>query len=192
MLENMGGKYCINTAHKKNVSLTKRLPDKTFPRQNVSIHNDYSIYCTVGWVYFGPFFKFSTKVPLRFFYPVTASSLVPTFWVMHYIRIKFFFFRIWTSWVSKDLEFYVDFTNINFPWWQNEPKKLFKKKEFIYYTGGPLWTDENLYHGISFLGAFCPFLKTEVASRLIRDCTKISFQKKNMARSENFQVIEVS
>jgi hypothetical protein len=35
-------------------------------------------------------------------------------------------------------------------------KKLFKKKEFLYYTGGPLSTDENLYPGISFLGAFCP------------------------------------
>jgi hypothetical protein len=63
------------------------------------------------------FFTFSTKVPLRFvtylpkvrkieknffFDPVTASSLVKTFWV-----------TIWTSWVSKDAEFYVDFKNIH-------------------------------------------------------------------------------
>jgi hypothetical protein len=34
-------------------------------------------------------------------------------------------------------------------------KKIFKKKEFLYYTGGPLCTGENLYPGISFLGAFC-------------------------------------
>jgi hypothetical protein len=54
---------------------------------------------------------FSTKVPLRFvaylpkvpkiskkklFDPVTASSLVMTFWVMHYIRVQNFLFTIWT------------------------------------------------------------------------------------------------
>jgi hypothetical protein len=75
-------------------------------------------------------FTFSTKVPLRFgtylkkstensnknvFDPVTASSLVTTFWVMHYIRVQNFLFTIWTSWVSKDAEFYVDFKNINSP-----------------------------------------------------------------------------
>jgi hypothetical protein len=84
---------------------------------------------TVGWVDFR-LFTFSTKVPLRFviylrkvpkiakkkfFDPVTASSLITTFWVMHYIRVKKFFFTIWTSWVSKDAEFYVDFKNINIP-----------------------------------------------------------------------------
>jgi hypothetical protein len=36
---------------------------------------------------------------------VTASSLVTTFWVMHYIRVQNFVFTIWTSWVSKDAEF---------------------------------------------------------------------------------------
>jgi hypothetical protein len=34
-------------------------------------------------------------------------------------------------------------------------KKLLKKKEFLYYTGGPLCTDNHLNPGISFLGAFC-------------------------------------
>jgi hypothetical protein len=34
--------------------------------------------------------------------------------VMHYIEVQNFFFTIWTSWVSKDAEFYVDFKNINF------------------------------------------------------------------------------
>jgi hypothetical protein len=29
-------------------------------------------------------------------------------------------------------------------------KKLLKKKEFLYYTGGPLCTEENLYPGIYF------------------------------------------
>jgi hypothetical protein len=53
----------------------------------------------------------------KFFYPMTASSLVMTFWVMHYIYKgpNFFFFTIWASWVSKDAEFYVDFKNINLP-----------------------------------------------------------------------------
>jgi hypothetical protein len=57
--------------------------------------------CTVGWVDIGT----RTKVPLGFvtylskvtkltkkcFDPVTASSLVKTFWVMHYIEFKIFF-----------------------------------------------------------------------------------------------------
>jgi hypothetical protein len=34
---------------------------------------------------------------------------------MHYIEVQHFFFTIWTSWVSKDAEFYVDFKNINLP-----------------------------------------------------------------------------
>jgi hypothetical protein len=39
-----------------------------------------------------------------------------------------FFLTIWTAWVSKDAEFYVDFKNIKLPWWQNAPKKkLFLK-----------------------------------------------------------------
>jgi hypothetical protein len=73
---------------------------------------------------------FSTQVPLtfvtclpkvakiatkQFLDPVTSSSLVTTFWVMHYIRVQTNFFTIWTSWVSKDGEFYVDFKNINIP-----------------------------------------------------------------------------
>jgi hypothetical protein len=87
-------------------------------------------HCPLGWVDFRLFFTFSTKVPLRFviylpkvpkiakkkfFYPVTASSLVTTFWVMHYIGVQNFLFTIWTSWVAKDAEFYVDFKNINLP-----------------------------------------------------------------------------
>jgi hypothetical protein len=58
----------------------------------------------VGW--FWTFFTFSTKAPLRFVtclpkvpkiakkkvsHPVTASSLVTTFWVMHYIRVQHFY-----------------------------------------------------------------------------------------------------
>jgi hypothetical protein len=38
------------------------------------------------------------------------------------------FFTIWTSWVSKDAECYVDFKNINLPLWQNAPKKVIKDK----------------------------------------------------------------
>jgi hypothetical protein len=48
--------------------------------------------------------------------PVTASLLVKTFWVMHYTyKGPKIFFTIWTSWVSKDAEFYVNFKNINLP-----------------------------------------------------------------------------
>jgi hypothetical protein len=48
---------------------------------------------------------------------VTASSLVKTFWVMHYqyIEVQNFFFTILTSWVSKDAEFYIDFKKLNLP-----------------------------------------------------------------------------
>jgi hypothetical protein len=77
--------------------------------------------CTIGWVDIGT----RTKVPLKFVTyhskitkindPVTASSLVKTFWVMHYTEVQNFFPTIWTSWVSKDAEFYVDFKNINLP-----------------------------------------------------------------------------
>jgi hypothetical protein len=42
---------------------------------------------------------------------VTASPLVTTFWVTHYIRVQKILFTIWTSWVSKD----GDFKNINLP-----------------------------------------------------------------------------
>jgi hypothetical protein len=33
--------------------------------------------------------------------------------VMHYIRVRNFFLTIWSLWVSKDAEFYVDFKNTN-------------------------------------------------------------------------------
>jgi hypothetical protein len=34
---------------------------------------------------------------------------------------------------------------------------LFQDKDFRYYTGAPcIHSDENLYPGITFLGAFCP------------------------------------
>jgi hypothetical protein len=74
------------------------------------------------------FFTFSIKVPLRF---VTDLPKVPKkakkifcpsdlFIIGHgflghalYKGKKNFFFTIWTSWVSKDAEFYVDLKNIN-------------------------------------------------------------------------------
>jgi hypothetical protein len=61
------------------------------------------VQCTIGWVDFGLFFTFSTKVGTpeiyyisskstenskNFFDPVNASSLVTTFWVMHYRYIR--------------------------------------------------------------------------------------------------------
>jgi hypothetical protein len=86
-------------------------------------------YCTLGWVDFGLFYilnkstlaicyipsKSTENSKKNVFDPVTASSLVTTFWVMHHINVKKNFFTIWTSWVSKDAEFYVDFKNINLP-----------------------------------------------------------------------------
>jgi hypothetical protein len=57
----------------------------------------------------------STHNSKKNFYPVTASSLVTTFWGVHYtgIRVQKFLFTVWTLWVSKDAEFYIDFKNIN-------------------------------------------------------------------------------
>jgi hypothetical protein len=59
--------------------------------------------------------KIMKIIKKKYFDPVTASSLVKTFWVMHYIEVINCFFTIWTSWVSKDAIFYVDFKNINLP-----------------------------------------------------------------------------
>jgi hypothetical protein len=84
-------------------------------------------YCIIGWVYFGLFFIYNKSTPKicyipskstessnkKFLDPMTASSLVTTFWFMHYIRVQNFLVTIWTSWVSKDAEFYVNFKNIN-------------------------------------------------------------------------------
>jgi hypothetical protein len=66
---------------------------------------------------------------------------------MHYIRVQNILFTIWTSWVSKDAELYVDFKNINLPFWQNAPKEVIQEKRISLLhmcTGG------NLYPGISF------------------------------------------
>jgi hypothetical protein len=63
------------------------------------------MYCALGWVDFGLFYIFNTSTPeicylpskstenskKKFFHPVTTSSLVTTFWVMHYIRVQNFF-----------------------------------------------------------------------------------------------------
>jgi hypothetical protein len=40
---------------------------------------------------------------------------------------EIFLFTIWTSSVSKNSEFYVDFKNINLPLWQNAPKKRYSR-----------------------------------------------------------------
>jgi hypothetical protein len=64
------------------------------------------------------------------FDPVTASSLVTTIWVMHYIRVQNFLFTIWTSRVSKD--------------------EVIEEKRISLLHRGPLCAEENLYPGISF------------------------------------------
>jgi hypothetical protein len=67
-------------------------------------------YCIVGWVDFGLFlhlqqeYRYGTGTPENGFIPfkskenvnkkfdsVTASSLVPTFWIFHFIGVKTFF-----------------------------------------------------------------------------------------------------
>jgi hypothetical protein len=132
-------------------------------------HRTYTVYCRVGWIILDFFYIFIKNTPEicyipskgtensnKKFVPLTSSYLVMTFWVMHYIRLQHFFFY-----------------NMNFMGIQRRRilhrfqkykrtlvtkctlKKLFKKKEFLYYTGGPLRTDENLYTVKSFLGAFC-------------------------------------
>jgi hypothetical protein len=80
---------------------------------------------TVGWVDFGLIFKFSTKVPvpLRFITYLPKLPKIATTKIFNlvttpryaapYIRVQKFFFTKWTSWVSKDPGFYVDFKNIN-------------------------------------------------------------------------------
>jgi hypothetical protein len=69
---------------------------------------------------------------------VTFWGNVILFRVKHYIWVQTIFFIIWHLflWVSKDAEFNVDSKNINLPLWQNAPKKLFRKNEFLIYTRG--------------------------------------------------------
>jgi hypothetical protein len=145
-----------------------------FIKYNESLDNSWIIMNWFpGWVGFG-FFTFLTKVPLGF---VTYLPKVPkitknnffTQWPLHCWSRLFesctavykgpkFFFTTWTSWVLKSpAEFYVDFKKINLPLWQNAPEKSYSRKKnfFTTHAGGPLCTDENLYPGISFLGAFC-------------------------------------
>jgi hypothetical protein len=102
--------------------------------------------CRVGW--FWTFFKFSTKVPLRFVTylpkvpkiakknldPVTASSLVMTFWVMHYIYkgSKFFFSQFGL-----------------------QKKKLSRKKNVFSTQGAPCVQMKIFILEYLFLGAFC-------------------------------------
>jgi hypothetical protein len=70
-----------------------------------------------------------TKVPLRFVTYLLKVTKIneKVFWPSdHFIvgqnvlghalyRGQNIFFTIWTSWISKDAEFYVDFKNINLP-----------------------------------------------------------------------------
>jgi hypothetical protein len=82
----------------------------------------YILYCIVGWVDIGT----GTKVPLRFVTylskvtKITKKTHLPLHhWLKHFESCTILyrgptnFFTIWTSWVSKDAEFYVYFKNIN-------------------------------------------------------------------------------
>jgi hypothetical protein len=81
----------------------------------------------IGWVDFGLFYIYNKSTPeicdipskstknskKKFFF--TRDRFIMTFWVTHCIRVQKFLFAIWTPWVSKDAEFYIDFKNINLP-----------------------------------------------------------------------------
>jgi hypothetical protein len=84
----------------------------------------FYLYVVVGWVDIGT----RTKVPLKFvipylskvtkinekkcFDPVTASSLVKTFWVMHYKEVKKILFHNMDFMGIKRCRIFVDFKNI--------------------------------------------------------------------------------
>jgi hypothetical protein len=115
------------------------------------------------------FLTFSTKVPLRF---VTYLQKVPKiekkfFWSSHrfiigrnflghalYKSPNFFIHnmdfmgikrrRIWRRFQKYKLALVTKCTQ----------RKVFENEEFLYYSGVPLCTDENLYPGISFLVHF--------------------------------------
>jgi hypothetical protein len=99
-----------------------------YPYQHICMMKNFfllptgTVHSRVGW-FWTFFYNLNKSTPeicyiptkstenskTKFVVPVTASSLVTTFWVMYYIRVQKFFFTIWTSWGSKDAEFYVDF-----------------------------------------------------------------------------------
>jgi hypothetical protein len=114
---------------------------------------------------------FSRKVPLRFVTnlpkvakiakkilldPVSASSLVTTFWIMHYVRVKIFFSQYVLLHRYQKIQNFTQISKLKtYLGDKMHLKKQFKKKEFLYYTGGTLCTGGTLYPGISLLGAFC-------------------------------------
>jgi hypothetical protein len=49
------------------------------------------------------------------------------------------FFIKWGSWLSKDVEFNVDFKNIKLPLWQNAPKKVIPEKRISTLHRDPLF-----------------------------------------------------
>jgi hypothetical protein len=87
----------------------------------------------------------------KIFDPVSASSLVTTFWVMHYIGVQNFFIHNTDFMGIKRRRMLRRFQKCD----KMHLKKLFKKKECLYYTRDPLCRNENFYPGIYFLGAFC-------------------------------------
>jgi hypothetical protein len=96
---------------------------RTFLLPELTVLCDY----TLGWVDFGVFFKFSTKVHLRFvtYCAFQKHRKKPTkfcwpsdCFIIGHERSKIFFLTMWTSWwypwVLKDTELYVDFKNCMF------------------------------------------------------------------------------
>jgi hypothetical protein len=102
--------------------------------------------CILGWVDFRLFCIFNKNQAYVCFFPCqssknsfktclgppASSTEIMTCEIIHYIRAQPFFFKIRCLCVSKKSAFYVDFTNINLPLWQNAPKKsYFTITEFI-------------------------------------------------------------
>ena len=75
--------------------------------------------------------KSSENGKTNFFHQLTLCSLCLTSGVIHYIRDKNIFLTMWTYWVSKNAEFYVEFKNINFPKNKMHQKKVIGEKRFL-------------------------------------------------------------
>jgi hypothetical protein len=62
-------------------------------------------------------FKSTENSKTTFFWPIGRFIIGHDFLgnALYTVKVKTFLVTIWTSWVSKDAEYYVDFKNINLP-----------------------------------------------------------------------------
>jgi hypothetical protein len=78
-------------------SLVQIIPYRVYGGSVLTCSKRTEICCTP--------FKNEKKLQKKLFDQVTASALVTTFWVIHFIRAEIFVLTIWTLWVSKDAIF---------------------------------------------------------------------------------------